>query len=412
MKILIIIFILLFSKNAFSDDFSFIFDWSNLKNCTSGNPNTVTNPTFYINDIPKGSKEIIFKLKDLDVPGFNHGGGKVDIRNLKIVSPEDQKFGEYFFKIEPGNFKYKSPCPPDGQHTYSWIAIANKIEANSNQKYPATLKAKNKNLTSSQSEDLKKLQELFDSGVLTEEQFNEAKSKLSTEMENNDLKKLQELFDSGVLTEEQFNTAKLKLGQSTDKAIEANEEVAEIFELFGIPLGGIIDIESQTIGGKKFEFLTRAQAKNKFDVGSDPNWNNSNNQPGKHVFEGKKNKDYDGMSMVMLKKPDKKYKMKAYFIIFDNYDGVNKVARIDVSPWENIGNKVVCKKRATTMYMEYYNSGKYQITDQEHADNKKFPDKIIQNDNFSFWIGCYGNPPEWFWVGAEDKKLKELSLAN
>ena len=120
------------------------------------------------------------------------------------------------------------------------------------------------------------------------------------------------------------------------------------------------------------------EAKNKFDVGTDPNWNNSNNQPGKHVFEGNKNKDYDGMSMVMLKKPDKKYKMKAYFIIFDNYDGVNKVARIDVSPWEDIGNKVVCKKRATTMYMEYYNSGKYQITDQEHADNKKFPDKIIR----------------------------------
>ena len=283
MKILLIIFILLFSKNAFSDDFSFIFDWSNLKNCTSGNPNTVTNPTFYINDIPKGTKEIIFKLKDLDVPGFNHGGGKFSISNLKIVSPEDQKFGEYLFKIEPGNFKYKSPCPPDGQHTYSWIAIANKIEANSNQKYPPVLKAKKNNADSSQSEDLKKLQELF---------------------------------DNGVLTEEQFNIAKLKLEQSTEKTIEANEEVTEIFELFGIPLGGIIDIEGKTIGGKKFEFLTRAQANNKFDVRSDPNWSTSKNQPGKHAFEGKDGKDYEGMSMVMLKKPDKKYKMKAYYIIF------------------------------------------------------------------------------------------------
>jgi hypothetical protein len=410
-KKLLIICILLFSKNAFSNDFSFIFDWSNLKNCTSGNPNTVTNPIFYINDIPKGTKEIIFKLKDLDVPGFNHGGGKVSISNLKIVLPEDQKFGEYLFKIEPGNFKYKSPCPPDGQHTYSWIAIANKIEANSNQKYPAVLKANKNNAASSQSEDLKKLQELFDSGVLTEEQFNAAKSKLNTEMENNDLKKLQELFDSGVLTEEQFNAAKLKLGQSTEKAIDANEEVTEIVELFGIPLGGVIDIGNQTIGGKKFEFLTRSQANNKFDVRSDPNWNTSKNQPGKHAFEGKKGKNFEGTSMVMLKNPDKKYKMKAYYIIFANFDGVDKVVKIDVSPWGQ-GNKVVCKKRATELYMEHYNSGKYQITEEEHADNKKFPDKIIENDNFLIYVGCYGDQREWLWVGAEDKKLKELNLAN
>ena len=187
MKKLLLIIVLLFSKNVFSSEFNFIFDWSDLKNCTSGNPNTVSNPIFYLNNIPKGTKEIIFQLKDLDVPSYNHGGGKVSLKNLKIVMPEDPKFGKFFFKIEPGSFKYKSPCPPDGQHTYSWIASANKAKANSNQKYPATLKVTKSNQSSSNSEDLQKLQDLFDSGVLTEEQFNEAKSNLNIEAENDDL---------------------------------------------------------------------------------------------------------------------------------------------------------------------------------------------------------------------------------
>ena len=60
MKKLLLIIVLLFSKNVFSSEFNFIFDWSDLKNCTSGNPNTVSNPIFYLNNIPKGTKEIIF----------------------------------------------------------------------------------------------------------------------------------------------------------------------------------------------------------------------------------------------------------------------------------------------------------------------------------------------------------------
>jgi len=90
--------------------FSFSFDWDGLPLCTSGIPNIVPNPRFVLHNVPKGTAYIAFRLKDLDVPGFNHGGG---------VVPYD---GEP--EIEPGVFTYKSPCPPNGVHTYEWTAVA------------------------------------------------------------------------------------------------------------------------------------------------------------------------------------------------------------------------------------------------------------------------------------------------
>ncbi len=86
------------------------FDWNGLKLCTSGIPNTVSNPRFTLKGVPAGTRYIRFRLVDLDVPGYNHGGG--------IVAYKGQK------TIEPGAFTYKSPCPPNGRHTYEWTAIA------------------------------------------------------------------------------------------------------------------------------------------------------------------------------------------------------------------------------------------------------------------------------------------------
>ncbi|MGV6812341.1 MAG: hypothetical protein ACWA47_08855 [Brevirhabdus sp.] len=107
--------------------FSFSFDWSGLKSCTSGNPNKVTNPRFVLKDVPAGTKYIRFKLKDLDVPGYNHGGG--------VVAYDGQK------TIARGAFKYKSPCPPGGKHTYQWTATA---QTKRNGGKLATAKAKRK----------------------------------------------------------------------------------------------------------------------------------------------------------------------------------------------------------------------------------------------------------------------------
>lgn len=90
--------------------FDFSFDWSGLKSCTTGQPNTVANPAFQLREVPAGTKYIRFKLKDKDVPGFNHGGGVVAYKGQKV--------------IQRGAFKYKSPCPPSGRHTYEWTATA------------------------------------------------------------------------------------------------------------------------------------------------------------------------------------------------------------------------------------------------------------------------------------------------
>ncbi|MGB5068509.1 MAG: hypothetical protein WBO29_14185, partial [Albidovulum sp.] len=34
------------------------FSWTGLKLCTSGNPNSVTNPSFTLRDVPEGTKYI------------------------------------------------------------------------------------------------------------------------------------------------------------------------------------------------------------------------------------------------------------------------------------------------------------------------------------------------------------------
>lgn len=90
--------------------FEFSFTWDGLKLCTTGKPNTVPNPAFVLKDVPEGTKFIRFKLKDRDVPNYKHGGG--------VVAYNGQS------TIKPGAFKYKSPCPPSGSHTYEWTATA------------------------------------------------------------------------------------------------------------------------------------------------------------------------------------------------------------------------------------------------------------------------------------------------
>jgi len=90
--------------------FTFTFDWSGLSRCVTGSPNRVDNPLFRLKNLPQGTKFIRFRLRDRDAPGYNHGGGVVAFGG----DPE----------IRPGAFKYQSPCPPDGRHTYEWTATA------------------------------------------------------------------------------------------------------------------------------------------------------------------------------------------------------------------------------------------------------------------------------------------------
>jgi len=108
--------VLLFSSASGANEFSFTFDWGDIKKCTTGNPNRVANPIFTLVNVPEGTTEIKFRLTDLDVRSYNHGGGKVEYTGENV--------------IQPGAFKYKSPCPPNGQHTYQWKASLKDADGN------------------------------------------------------------------------------------------------------------------------------------------------------------------------------------------------------------------------------------------------------------------------------------------
>lgn len=95
---------------ASARDFSIRFTWGNIPLCTSGSPNRVTNPEFRLTNVPQGTRFIRFKLVDLDVPTYNHGGGVVAWSGGTTVPS--------------GAFRYKSPCPPNGAHSYEWTATA------------------------------------------------------------------------------------------------------------------------------------------------------------------------------------------------------------------------------------------------------------------------------------------------
>ncbi len=91
-------------------EFSLSFEWGDIPLCKTGRPNTVGAPAFVLKDLPVGTARVDFRLKDRNVPSYNHGGGKV-----KISTGGQLPFG---------TFKYKSPCPPSGSHTYEWTATA------------------------------------------------------------------------------------------------------------------------------------------------------------------------------------------------------------------------------------------------------------------------------------------------
>ena len=113
--------------SCLAEEFSISFEWGDIKKCNTGNPNRVSNPIFTLNNVPEGTKFLKFKMKDKNVPSFNHGGGKIEY------------FGENV--IEPGAFTYKSPCGPGGKHTYEWTVTA---QSEKNSGKLAVAKAKKK----------------------------------------------------------------------------------------------------------------------------------------------------------------------------------------------------------------------------------------------------------------------------
>ncbi|MBE0454570.1 MAG: phospholipid-binding protein [Roseovarius sp.] len=108
-------------------DFAISFEWGDIPSCGDGRPNTVGSPAFVLSGVPQGTTSVEFRLKDRDAPNYNHGGAKI-----KIGQDGRMPFGV---------FKYKSPCPPGGTHTYVWTATARAgtkvlARATATRKYP------------------------------------------------------------------------------------------------------------------------------------------------------------------------------------------------------------------------------------------------------------------------------------
>lgn len=82
------------------------FSWKGTKRCSS------YSPKIKVSGIPRGTKYLKVKLKDLDVPSWNHGGGKVAYKGSSIIPAGSLKNG------------YNGPCPPSGSHQYQFTVYA------------------------------------------------------------------------------------------------------------------------------------------------------------------------------------------------------------------------------------------------------------------------------------------------
>jgi len=80
------------------------FDWHGTSACST------KPPAFVISNIPADTASLRFKMVDLDVPTYNHGGGTIDYSGSN--------------KIPAGAFSSKGPCPPSGSHDYRFTVTA------------------------------------------------------------------------------------------------------------------------------------------------------------------------------------------------------------------------------------------------------------------------------------------------
>lgn len=80
------------------------FKWQASDECSS------RSPAFTVSGVPGGTKYLRFKMVDLNVPDFPHGGGTVPYTGSG--------------SIPAGAFSYSGPCPPYGRHNYKWTVEA------------------------------------------------------------------------------------------------------------------------------------------------------------------------------------------------------------------------------------------------------------------------------------------------
>ena len=82
------------------------FSWEGVKRCSK------ISPKIRVAGVPAGTVTLKVKLKDLDVPRWNHGGGSIAYDGSGIIPAGALKSA------------YNGPCPPSGSHRYQFSVKA------------------------------------------------------------------------------------------------------------------------------------------------------------------------------------------------------------------------------------------------------------------------------------------------
>lgn len=82
------------------------FAWQAADRCSS------QSPVIRVHNIPAATKTLQIKLKDRDVPNWNHGGGTVAYDGSGLIPAGALHDG------------YNGPCPPSGSHRYQFTVKA------------------------------------------------------------------------------------------------------------------------------------------------------------------------------------------------------------------------------------------------------------------------------------------------
>ncbi|WP_319405638.1 YbhB/YbcL family Raf kinase inhibitor-like protein [uncultured Desulfosarcina sp.] len=82
------------------------FSWEGIPACSH------ESPEIRVSKVPEGTQELRVRLKNIDIPAWNQGGGKVKYDGSGIIPAGALKLG------------YNGPCPPGGRLKYEFSIMA------------------------------------------------------------------------------------------------------------------------------------------------------------------------------------------------------------------------------------------------------------------------------------------------
>ncbi len=98
-------------QSAEAQAFSVRAEWGPASGCSG------TAPAFTLARVPAGTAKLSFRMVDLNLPTFQHGGGETAFTG-KTSFGQGEAFGGMFSS-------YRGPCPPPTQtHRYEWTVQA------------------------------------------------------------------------------------------------------------------------------------------------------------------------------------------------------------------------------------------------------------------------------------------------